>query len=498
MLKRYINLTNLARIAVALFVISLLPILHTSFYNRATGDDFGYGILTRQAWVGGSLTGLVKAALETVRLYYYEWQGTWFSIFLFSLQPEVFSEKAYVVVTIATVLLWVLVAAWLMHTVLGQIMGFGKSAYFLTTTLFLVASLHFVPSAPSSLFWHNGISHYQTPYLMCLLLLGLLFRYIRDYKGYSLAFIVLVSGLLGGSNYQVALFALLVTTLVIAAAYFHQRKTRVFLLLLPMSVESAGLIISMLAPGNKIRGGVEFGFSLSRALESIALSFVAAVRDIGVYILERPLAIIVLALMLLAVYYMCMENDQLGEGDGFKFPLPGLFFALTFCIYAAMHTPEIYAGVWVTEGVANINYLVFCLLVLANGLYFFSWLRIKNGKGVTARAQRFIWVATVSLLLITPIFYSNIRLTAFWRALRFVTTDRAQIFREHMQQWDDILLDENVRDAVLPYVNSQGPFMDIWPTGDPDAWMNQSMRGFYGKDSVIVIDRAEWNELYGQ
>ncbi|MDR0221082.1 MAG: hypothetical protein LBI54_06745, partial [Lachnospiraceae bacterium] len=82
MLKRFINLTNIARVAVAAFSLSLLPLLYASFFNRATGDDFGFGILTRRAWVSsGSLTEVVKAALATVRTFYYEWQGTWFSIF---------------------------------------------------------------------------------------------------------------------------------------------------------------------------------------------------------------------------------------------------------------------------------------------------------------------------------------------------------------------------------------------------------------------------------
>jgi hypothetical protein len=67
-----------------------------------------------------------------------------------------------------------------------------------------------------------------------------------------------------------------------------------------------------------------------------------------------------------------------------------------------------------------------------------------------------------------------------------------------MKQQTDILLDDNIKDAVLPFVNSGGPFMDLWATGDPDFWINQGVRAFYGKDSVIVIDRAEWDELYGQ
>ncbi len=68
----------------------LLPLLYLSFLNRATGDDYGDGILTRAAWTGThSLMPVIRAACQTVKNFYGSWQGTWFSVFVFSLQPEV-------------------------------------------------------------------------------------------------------------------------------------------------------------------------------------------------------------------------------------------------------------------------------------------------------------------------------------------------------------------------------------------------------------------------
>lgn len=83
------------RIFSAVIAARLLPVL----FNRATGDDYGYGTYTRAAFQAThSLIPLLAAVGKTVKQYYLSWQGTWFSVAVFSLQPEVFHDRAYVVV----------------------------------------------------------------------------------------------------------------------------------------------------------------------------------------------------------------------------------------------------------------------------------------------------------------------------------------------------------------------------------------------------------------
>ena len=86
----------LTYLAGVVFLLSLLPILYLAGIDRASGDDWGYGLLTHRAWMEThSLYQVFQAAVLTVRNYYGSWQGTWFSIFLFTLQPEVFSFEMY-------------------------------------------------------------------------------------------------------------------------------------------------------------------------------------------------------------------------------------------------------------------------------------------------------------------------------------------------------------------------------------------------------------------
>ena len=82
--SRWLSVKKLAIGAFAAFLLSLLPILYLTVVNRASGDDYGYGKYTRPAWAAThSLIEVAKAIGQTIRQYYYGWQGTWFSIALF-------------------------------------------------------------------------------------------------------------------------------------------------------------------------------------------------------------------------------------------------------------------------------------------------------------------------------------------------------------------------------------------------------------------------------
>ena len=86
----------MAFFAVIFMAISILPFVYLSFFDYANGDDFNYGWMTHQAWLSaGSILAVLQSACAVVRNTWYSWQGTWSSVFLFSLQPGIWNEKAY-------------------------------------------------------------------------------------------------------------------------------------------------------------------------------------------------------------------------------------------------------------------------------------------------------------------------------------------------------------------------------------------------------------------
>lgn len=138
-LCNFISIKCLAIMMTIAFLFSLLPIGYLSFFNRASGDDYGYGALTHEAWqTTHSVIEVFKAAGETIHQYYDGWQGTWFSIFAFSMQPEVFSDQLYVIVAFIMLFIWIGSTILLFRTVLVNKFKFSKWAAWLITVIFFV------------------------------------------------------------------------------------------------------------------------------------------------------------------------------------------------------------------------------------------------------------------------------------------------------------------------------------------------------------------------
>lgn len=132
-IKSYSVKKMFAVISVIAFLISLLPLLYMCRYVHASGDDYGYGAWTHSAWLDThSLIDVLKAACETVKFYYKGWQGTWSSVFLFTLQPEVFSSNAYWIVPVIMIGLIILGTSLLAKYLIVNKLGFSKSFFLYT------------------------------------------------------------------------------------------------------------------------------------------------------------------------------------------------------------------------------------------------------------------------------------------------------------------------------------------------------------------------------
>ena len=274
-ISKLLSTRNLAWMIFIVFVLLLIPICYLSFVNRASGDDYGYGIYTRAAWLTShSLIQVAKAIGATVKQYYYSWQGTWFSIAVFALQPEVFSDNAYVIVVFLMLFLWIGSTALLFYQVMRKELGFDWWNYLLITFVFLIISIQFVPSTKSSIFWFNGCAHYLVPFAMCQMIVWLLINYIKEFQVRYLIGITVLTTLIGGSNYQAALFALIVLAYVGIIGWIQKKDKKIFLIVMPFAFEMIGLVISMKAPGNMVRGGEDFGFSVSKITGTIGMCFV--------------------------------------------------------------------------------------------------------------------------------------------------------------------------------------------------------------------------------
>lgn len=479
-------------------VVLLLPILYLTFVNRASGDDYGYGVYTRAAWLSThSLIEVGKAVWRTVKQFYVGWQGTWFSIALFSLQPEVFHDGAYVIVAILMLALWIGSTFYLFRQVLCRYMGFGKWSYRFITICFLVIGIEFIPRPKSAIFWFNGCAHYMIPFAMCQVTAAWLMRYCTTYKKKILGGgIIPFMALLGGANYQAALLVLISAVYIGAAAWLLQKDRRVFLLGIPIGLELIGLAVSFAAPGNKVRAGEDFGFSALAALQTIGRSFVCGLQDIGGYAKDRPLILVGLFFLFGVLVAACRTREK---GASFRHPV--LLALMLFCLYSAMQAPAIYAGVDVSGGVPNTNYQVF-LLTAAGILLILAQVTTAHGlwDRIPAGLLRGIVIAGIVFCVLSALVWrSSIKRSTSYVCLEYITSGQAADYREQMKLQTRLLEDAGTTDVVVPGINDiQGPLMHMPVTEDKEAWTNTVTAQFYGKNSVVSMERPKWLELYGE
>lgn len=488
-----LSIRTISLLTLLLFLALLLPICYLSFVNRATGDDLGYGAYTRAAWMAShSLVKVAEAIWVTIREYYYSWQGTWFSIAVFALQPEVFSDQAYVIVVFLMLFSWIGSTLLLFWQIFKKEYGLESWSVLLITLLCLILGIQFVPSTASSIFWFNGCAHYMLPFVMCQVTVWCLIRFLKNFQVRYLIWITVLTFFLGGSNYQAALFALIVLFYAGSAGWFRKKNKKVFLLTIPFMLEMIGLVISMKAPGNKVRGGEEFGLSIEKAARTVIECFVEGERDFIGYLQEKPMIFLGLAVLFLVML-------EAFKGSAIKGTWKQTVIAIIalLCLYCAMQAPALYAGVEVSRGVYNMNFMVF-LLAMIGSLGMIAILISGKMQSSKEEIHKRVTLPGMVICLVLMFFCrSNIKSSTSWICLEYIRSGQAADYKVQMDLQTSLLTDKDREEVCVPMVNDvQGPLMSMPITEDPEAWTNMVTCEFYEKKSVVGMPRDEWEEMY--
>ena len=315
----------IAVILCGILILSLLPILYCSFFVRATGDDLAYSAALHRVMVhGGSLADALEAICRQVVQSWYGYQGTWSSIILFQLQPGIWGDAVYAITP------WIslgMIAAgtWcFLREVLCRHGGF-RPAYALSIfSILLFCSIQYIPKIRGGIFWYTSVAHYCIPYGVALLCVSSALTFLRTGRRRSLVGASIGCAYLGGAGYPpIVLAACLLFFLILTALFspevlqtaaqkqrMQDRATqparriekikRGLLLLIPFLLLMAGFIVSAIAPGNKVRGGEDFGFSVGRVLSTLRDAFADGLKAGPYYLLHGrmlPLCFLLIAIL---------------------------------------------------------------------------------------------------------------------------------------------------------------------------------------------------------
>ena len=466
----------------ALLAASLIPLLLLGRYDWPSADDYTYAYLPHEALLnGGSFWGEVW---HTMWGYYKSWQGTFTALGLMALTPLTFSEHLYWLTPVVMLSSLCIGTFKLSDTLARRALGGGswRQTVFVAVPILLL-SIQLVASPKDSFYWWNGAVYYTFTYGIMLLLVER-FAALKLAKTRRQVLWAVIPGLfagvlVGGSNYVSALLATLIGGLFLLWFLWKERGKFLPGLLLFLSL-AVPFAVSFLAPGNQVRQS-EAAQPLG-AVGAVVMSILQAGKDC----LTWPSWLNVLGfLLLLPVVWGLTEKVR------FSFPLPLVFSAFTFLLFAAQNAPHFYALAQAgPERLRSIVYYAFYWLVLANLWYWLGWARRKLLPRLAGRALP-SWApgaAAAALVLLAAV-----GLVRCWGALSAVRASAALADGSAAAYWQEqndrleVLLDPSVTDVVFRPIQNRPPLLyntDI--TQDPMDFRNNMMRMFYHKDSVLL------------
>lgn len=480
-----------------LFALTLIPLLILSFYAHPSGDDYSFGRLTYAAVAnGGNLIDILKAACERVAIAYEGWQGTYSAIFLMALQPGIWGENFYFLTTFFLLFSLILSHIFFFRVICKHYFQADRSTYWIIALVVLTLCIQFPPSALQAFYWYNGGLYYTFFHSLMLVLFGIMVLALDrpSWKG-KVGYGVLLSVLcfvIGGGNYVTALLTSVVYFLALGYLCLKKRFKQNWFLVIPFVILLGGFLVNILAPGNAVRQSLIT--EKPSALESVFLSFKYAV-DYSNKWLTLPL---VVALLFLTPFLFKMAQRSKSQ---FRTPLFVSF--LSFCLFAAMFCPPLYAMNNVGDDrLVNILYYSYVLLFVGNLFYWIGWgiRKYENycGKHDVSSRSLFESLTTFAqkraipgilclgiLFSVSVYSCSDLPPSSTASALYSLTSGEAQTFREEENQRIQLYHDPSVKEVYLTPFSVQ-PYLLYY------SWMEtvplKNIANYYGKDLVAFAD----------
>lgn len=403
-------------------VILLAPMIYVSKYAYPWADDFSYGAGAHLVYVstGSAIKAIVESFKSTISTYF-EWQGTYTSCFLMSLQPAVWSVKIYH-----------LTGTIMLITMLGAYIAFGlvvfkrlwKMSFAEAVSIALLAylaSAEFAPGIAEAFTWYNSAVHYTFMNALLVLFVAMVALYLFGISGErngnkriisTVAICIFGFVVAGGNNITTLAGVLVLLILAISIFVMQDRKRKLsdILRFLPVFISYlVGFLLNVFSPGNKMRGAGS-GLELENADYGAAIinSFRVSFTNISDKFSWELLAVLI-AVAVIAWHSFSKKN---AEKIGFRFPLPILVVFASYCLLVAMYCPvltgtsrdsnllDIYLAATQMARTENIIYFSMVLLMVFDIVYCLGWIYQKGLRWHSGIAEIALAVIAVVICVV--------------------------------------------------------------------------------------------------
>lgn len=355
----------IAFLALAALGLSLFPLLYLGFFAAPAIEDYIFGIPVHDTIEAGKgFFSVLDAIWQNIAYNYVDWQGTYTSVALFSVQPAAFSENAYFLT--AFVFLGAVVAS--VFLALGAVRKIHRAGLLFLGSVLSFFAVQYLPSPAQGFYWWNGSVHYIFFWFLSVLAFTLQIRLSRKQEGKSFfalwIFCCLLGLLIGGGNYCTALVFPLLSCCLAVFAFLEKRPRRVLAANVSMALCGfLGLGISAAAPGNAMR---QANFQKLGPLTAVGFSFGCSWQDLLSLLDWKILGALALCI---PVFLYAVENS------GYRFRWPFLILAGSYCAYAALYTPILFSlgGTELPPRVTNLMFLAGLFFLFGNAFYLAGW-----------------------------------------------------------------------------------------------------------------------------
>lgn len=464
----------LALAPVVLLLLALVPILLAGDCAHPSAADLGLSLLVHRTGEEG--TSIASALADTVRRYYFGWDGSYTNVALCALQPGLLSEGAYLLAPVLLLAGLCLSTAALTHALLRRWLGLDRWSWLGVTSALVLVTVLYQPSARDAfLLWSSGV-YCTLSFSLTLLLFTCLIRLRLEPKHPKalLCAALLLAVLTGGASPLAALPALLpLTGYAVLCALRDRRQLR---LTLPVwAVLLVSLLISVLSPGSRIARESGAGLPLAGSLRTALLTTWPNAQ----WNLHLPLiALLVGALPVLL---------EIPRRTRFSFPYPGLVTAAAVLAAFLQTTQAAYAYGMIFPGqVQNIIYDALPWLLLLTEGYWVGWFGRRRDMDApqpdrAGPVKAALLIASIGLILSAAGSTSG-------QCLKALANGSARAFDTQVSGWIQTLSDPQTDPAEVTQL-SMPPFLLYHSslTDDPENFANTAYANYYGKTAVTAL-----------
>ncbi len=506
-----INTLNLSVILTFMYVLSVVPMLIIGIYNWPSVDDFSMALQPHQTFVAtGNFFVTVGSAFTKTIYIYNNWVGYFFSSFLTCLSPSIFGERwsaLNAIIVLGMLTYGVMYFYDALFRRVWKMQGHMSYGLSMLALLLIVQCMENGTTRAEAFYWWSGAINYTFMFGLSLAWIGMIFRFIYEYADVKkwrrvlrLVWICVLGFLLGGSNYMTALvmavcsvLGLFILLMIRLGKFELKGDGNTAWLWTAFVCQLLGLVVSAIAPGNRIRGTSMGNISPIR----VVLRSYFSVLDVCINGMMRWE--VLLGIIVAAVIAWKMSEDM-----AFELHHPVVFALFSLSMMACCVAPPLYAvGSIEAPRIRSTMWMQFLVLLILTVVYYSCWIRqMTRGLGHEVadgdERNRYSDMASTVLTVIALFLvfgsllsiYVNPHYYCVTSAMRDLASGEASQYLAEKQQRMEIFDDDLVKDVVFEPHSVRPELLfqnDIYE--DPTLWENTIVATYYNKDSVRVAHK---------